>query len=107
MCDELGDEKYMEDYVMEMGGVSPCALDGEGCTEKEKKYLDKWKSTKTFEEWVKQKERLEGMKGGKMKPELMTWIKQRLGILKQLVESAEESNTSQDSQKASDSHEEL
>jgi len=106
MCDELGDEKYMEEYVMEFGGVSPCDLDGEGCTEKEKKYIDKWKA-KIFEEWVKQRDRLEGMKQGKMKPELMLWIKQRLSILKQLIESAEEPDQSKEPAEEKEGHEEL
>jgi len=85
MCDELGDQKYMEEYVMEAGGVSPCALDGEGCSEKEKKYLEKWKA-KSLDDCRAQLKRLEGFVTGKMKPELMQWIKQRLGILRQIVE---------------------
>jgi len=87
MCDELGDEKYMEEYVMEMGGVYPCALDGEGCSEKEVKYLNKWKE-KTEDDVNAQVIRLQGMMGGKMKPSLMKWIKQRIGILKQIQEAA-------------------
>jgi hypothetical protein len=44
MCDELGDEEYMEAYVTEIGGASLCAVtDGEGCTEKEKGFIEKWK----------------------------------------------------------------
>jgi len=87
MCDELGDEKYMEEFVMEAGGVNGCALDGEGCSEKEKKYLAKWRDSKTAEDVAAQLTRLQGMSAGKMKPELMKWIKQRVGILKQLAEA--------------------
>jgi len=88
MCDELGDEKYMEDYVMEMGGVNACSIvDGEGCSEKESKYIAKMKTSKTAEYRVAQLTRLGGMQGGKMKPELAKWIKQRIGILQQFVES--------------------
>ena len=40
MCDELGDEEYMEAYVTELGGASLCsAADGEGCTDKEKGFM--------------------------------------------------------------------
>lgn len=88
MCDELGDEKYMEEYVMEMGGVHGCAVDdGEGCSEKEMKYLTKWRDSKTAEDRTAQLTRLQGMIAGKMKPELMKWIKQRIGILEQLIEA--------------------
>lgn len=88
MCDELGDEKYMEDYVMEMGGVNACSIvDGEGCSEKENKYIAKMKNDKTAEYRSAQITRLEGMQGGKMKPELAKWISQRIGILKQFAEA--------------------
>lgn len=87
MCDELGDEEYMEAYVMEQGGVFPCSVEnGEGCSEKEKKYLKKWKESKTIEDVSNQLLRLEGMLSGKMKPSLLKWIKQRVGILRQLKE---------------------
>ena len=44
MCDELGDEEYMEAYVTELGGATLCAVaDGAGCTDKEKKFIEKWK----------------------------------------------------------------
>jgi len=88
MCDELGDEKYMEEYVMEAGGVHGCAVtDNEGCSEKEVKYLTKWRDVKTAEDRTAQLTRLRGMTAGKMKPELMKWIKQRVGILEQLTEA--------------------
>eukprot|EP00463_Aulacantha_scolymantha_P001154 TRINITY_DN1814_c0_g1_i2.p2 TRINITY_DN1814_c0_g1~~TRINITY_DN1814_c0_g1_i2.p2 ORF type:complete len:69 (-),score=26.52 TRINITY_DN1814_c0_g1_i2:244-420(-) len=36
----MGDDEYMEAYVMEQGGVFACAIeDGEGCSEKEKNTL--------------------------------------------------------------------
>lgn len=88
MCDELGDEEYMEALVMEKGGASPCSIeDGEGCSEKEKKYIKKWKETKTDEDVWDQVSRLTKMQAGKMKPSLMKWIKQRLSILKQLAKA--------------------
>lgn len=88
MCDELGDEKYMEEYVMEMGGVNACSIvDGEGCSEKENKYIAKMKNSKTAEYRAAQLTRLQGMQGGKMKPELAKWISQRIGILQQFAEA--------------------
>lgn len=86
MCDELGDDEYMEAYVMEQGGVFACAIeDGEGCSEKEKKYIKKWKEDKSSGDADSQLSRLEGMVAGKMKPSLMKWIKQRIAILRQIV----------------------
>lgn len=85
MCDELGDDEYMEAYVMEQGGVFACSIeDGEGCSEKEKKFIKKWKEEKSSTDVVSQLERLEKMVAGKMKPSLMKWIKQRMSILSQL-----------------------
>jgi len=87
MCDELGDEEYMEAYVVEQGGVTLCSIqDGEGCSAKENKYIKNWKE-KSAEDVDKQVTRLEGMSAKKMKPSLMKWIKQRIAILKQYQES--------------------
>lgn len=84
MCTELGNMDYMTAYVTEAGGVLLCdAADGEGCGEKELKYIEKFKA-KSAEDVASQLARLEGMVGGKMKPELAKWIKQRIAILKQL-----------------------
>lgn len=55
----------------------------EGCNDKEKDFLEKWKG-KPSEEIAGQKSRLEGMQGSSMKPELKKWLHQRLSILKQL-----------------------
>ena len=61
-----------------------CLLDNvEGCSDKEKEFMDKWKG-KDADEVKKQLERLEGMAGGSMKPELKKWLSQRMSILKQL-----------------------
>mmetsp|Transcript_10560 Transcript_10560/g.23224 ORF Transcript_10560/g.23224 Transcript_10560/m.23224 type:complete len:208 (-) Transcript_10560:1549-2172(-) len=50
------------------------------CSDKEKAYAKKMRS-KTTEDLKAQIERLDKMKGGAMKPELKTWIMQRLHIL--------------------------
>jgi len=93
MCTELGPGKdYMTEYVLEAGGTSLCSAEtGQGCGEKELKYIEKFKA-KSAADVAAQKTRLEGMVDGKMKPDLLKWIKQRLAILKQLPlgESAKE-----------------
>ena len=50
------------------------------CTDKEKGYARKMRA-KTSDEINAQIERLDKMKGGSMKPELKSWIFQRLNIL--------------------------
>jgi len=61
-----------------------CLLDNtDGCSTKEKEFMEKWQA-KAAAEVTAQKERLQGMSGGSMKPELKKWLHQRLSILKQL-----------------------
>ena len=61
-----------------------CLLDDtEGCSDKEKEFMEKWKG-KPADEIKKQLDRLAGMTGGSMKPDLKKWLTQRLNILKQL-----------------------
>lgn len=52
----------------------------ENCSDKEKDYASKMRA-KTAEERKAQIDRLGKMKGGSMKPELKSWIFQRLHIL--------------------------
>jgi hypothetical protein len=89
MCTELGNEEYMNGYIMEAGGIALCALDGEGCSDKEKKFIEKMK-TKPAADVTAQLERLGKMTGEKMEAELMKWIKQRIAILKQFGETKDE-----------------
>lgn len=85
MCDELGDEDTMNEYVMSAAGTSLCsATTGAGCGDKEKGFIAKWKEGKSAAEISAQLERLQSMATGSMKPDLMKWIKQRMAILKQL-----------------------
>jgi len=90
MCDELGpNEEYMQQYIEEMGNTILCnAFKPEkGCTEKQKGFIEKW-ATKAPAELSKQLERLTAMvdKDSKsMKPDMLSWAKQRLGIFKQLL----------------------
>lgn len=89
MCDELGPKTdYMQIHVEEAGGTSLCniASPDKGCTDQQKTFGEKWAS-KSKDDLAKQMERLKGMvdkDGGSMKPEALTWAKQRLAIIKQL-----------------------
>jgi len=85
MCEELGDEEYMQAYVEEMGATSLCsAADGAGCSEKEVGFIEKCKA-KDAEALAKDLARLQGMTGQSMKPDLKKWLSQRIAVHKQLV----------------------
>jgi protein disulfide-isomerase A6 len=61
-----------------------CLVDApDGCSDKEKEFLAKWKGLPA-DEIAAQKTRLDGMVSGSMKPDLKKWVVQRLNILKQL-----------------------
>ena len=64
-----------------------CELSGEGCNDKEKEYVESYKS-KSADDVAKEIARLTKMKNGKMKPELVQWIQQRISILQQLNSGA-------------------
>jgi len=84
MCDELGNDDRMQAYVEDAGSTSLCSVaTGAGCSDKEASFIGKWKA-KSTEDATKDLARLQGMTGGTMKPELKKWLKQRIGILKQL-----------------------
>merc|ERR1711953_1500397 len=90
MCDELGPkEEYMKQFVEEQGGTSLCnAKNPEaGCSDKAKGFIEKM-SSKPAEELQKQLTRLTGMidggQGASMKADALSWMKQRISILKQL-----------------------
>lgn len=90
MCEELGNEEYMEDYVLEAAGISLCdVVTGEGCTDKEKDFAEKYK-VKTTAEVKKQLDRLNGMDAKKMTGDLAKWMKQRKAVLKSLLKNAGE-----------------
>lgn len=86
MCDELGDESNMEAYVVEAGNTYICSVKTKDrCSDKELTFLDVY-MTKSAKEVADQLSRLEVMmsKSSTMKADLKTWIRQRIGILKQL-----------------------
>jgi len=85
MCEELGNDKYMTEYVEEAGATSACVLaTGEKCSEKETDFAAKWKD-KTAEEVAVQVARLKGMAASSMKPDLKKWLGQRLNVLAQIA----------------------
>lgn len=89
MCDVFGKDENMQKYVEELGSTSLCKVtDGEGCTDKEKEFIAKWKD-KPAAEVSPQLTRLQGMTGNSMKADLKQWLGQRIAILKQLVPKEE------------------
>jgi len=90
MCEELGDDKFMTEYVLEAGSTSKCDVSTkEECSEKELEFADKWRS-KTADEVAAQVTRLRGMASSSMKPELRAWLGQRLNALVQLSASGKD-----------------
>jgi hypothetical protein len=95
MCDELGPkETYMEQYVEEAGGASLCSVFKKetGCSEKQVAFIDKWE-TKPKDEQASQLKRLEAMidtATKDIKPDVLTWMKQRANIFKQLTKGPKE-----------------
>ena len=74
----------LKDFVAENLEVK-CLLDNtEGCSDKEKDFMAKWKD-KPKADATAQLERLTKMMGGSMAPDLKKWVAQRVGILKQLA----------------------
>lgn len=85
MCTELGNDKYMTEYITEAGKTSLCSAETtQGCGEREIDYITKMKA-KSGEEIQSQFKRLNAMSGESMKPELEDWKNKRLAILKQLA----------------------
>ena len=77
-----GLKKFVEDTL-----EVKCLLDNtEGCSDKEKDFMSKWKD-KDKADAKAQYERLNGMKGNSMAPDLKKWVMQRISILKQIVEA--------------------
>jgi len=89
MCDELGDMEYMAAYIEEAGKTSLCALDGSGCSDKQKAYIAKMKE-RGSDEQQKQLTRLENMKESSMTQDLLAWLKQRKKILQQLLDAGDD-----------------
>jgi len=91
MCDELGDNQMMQDYVESMGATSLCSVETlKGCNDKSKTFIGKWKE-KSSADIAKELGRVEGMiskDSGSVKPEMLQWQKARAKILKALAGSS-------------------
>eukprot|EP00466_Bigelowiella_natans_P020380 jgi/Bigna1/53762/estExt_Genewise1Plus.C_240001 len=81
----------LEKFVKDKLEVAKCDITNptEGCSEKEQGFIEKMKE-KDAEYVNGQIARLEKMKSKKMKPELKTWLVQRLNIFKQMAKGAAE-----------------
>lgn len=87
MCDELGNDDYMTQYVEEAGNASLCdAKTGAGCDERSLAYIEKMKQKDGLYH-MKQLDRLAKMENNSMKADLKKWLKVRQKILKQFVVS--------------------
>jgi len=85
MCQELGEESYMKAYVEEAGDTLFCDVTtGKECSAKETAYIEKMGGNSP-EELGSQRERLVGMEGSSMTPELKSWLISRKKILKSLA----------------------
>jgi len=84
MCEELGDEEYMQLYVEEMGNTALCQVEKPtaSCSEKEVEFIEKMNGLDAAG-IAAQIKRLEGMQEKKMKPALKKWLNKRLSLLKQ------------------------
>lgn len=84
MCDELGDEEYMQAYVEEVAKTSLCSVeDPVDCSEKEVTFMEKWKKLPPANS-ATEYERLKGMLNSKLTTSQKKWISQRAKIVAQL-----------------------
>lgn len=72
-------------YVDENLAVK-CKIDNAevGCSDKAIAYIGKWKS-KDAADVTKELQRLEGMTGKSMAPELQKWLRERIAVLRQIA----------------------
>jgi hypothetical protein len=89
VCDELGNEMNMIDYVENYAKTFICSVDSaDSCSEKEQAYIQKMMSAGA-EEQQAQEERLKAVTSTKgQKVDLHEWALRRLRILKQLLASS-------------------
>lgn len=94
MCEELKDVQTMKNYVNFAGKTTSCDVVGEdNCTEKETKYLQKWKTVEGFPAGLRTElDRLTAMDLGSLQGEKKQWAGHRQGLLKALLEPHEQAN---------------
>jgi len=87
ICDELGKEENMEEYVLTYGSTYLCAVTTKtGCSANETEYIQRF-AQKSVVEIQSQLTRLQSTQQSvsKLKDKDKTWIRQRISILKQLL----------------------
>lgn len=88
VCDELGDNGNMEAYVMEAADTYICNISTKvGCGQKEVDYSVEW-LTKPVAEVGAERQRLDRINTSKLNANSAAWIRQRKGVLKQIMTSA-------------------
>lgn len=90
MCDELGPKGgLLQAYIEEAANTSECSVVEPyvGCGDKQKKFIGLM-SSKSEADVNAQLDRLNKMKGQKMKDDLKEWLGQRIAILKQLTKGS-------------------
>jgi len=78
------DYDALDAFVTESLQIACSLEERDGCNEKENKFIETMKE-KGADAIAKQIERLEGMKGKKMKPALAGWLKTRLRLLNEMA----------------------
>ena len=87
MCEELKDEDNMFAYVEKAASTSLCSFDGQGCSDKQKTYIEKWTGKKR-EDYASQMARIDKMLAGdqsKLSPDSLSWMKARRKLLESLA----------------------
>ena len=86
ICDELGNNDMLNEYIFEAGNTSFCKITDEsfGCDDREVNFIKKMKN-KSHDERKMQLERLVQMQDSPMKEDLKKWLLKRKRILQQFV----------------------
>lgn len=108
MCEELGNEVLMTEYVEEYGNTSLCSVvTGKGCNQKQIAYIEKAKILDK-KKVSAQLERLKKINTSEMSLEAQIWLSQRKKILKEILAySSKRSTGSEELYKSSTGSEEL
>ena len=81
MCDELGDNGMIEDYIVEAAQIVLCDVaTGAGCSDKENAFIATWGS-KPLTAISAEKDRLSKMEDAKVKGDVKAWQKSRVKLL--------------------------
>lgn len=86
MCEELKDVQNMKNYVNFAGATTTCdVVTSENCSDKETKYIAKWKATEDLPAGLKKElDRLAAMDTSTLQGEKKQWAGHRQGLLKAL-----------------------